>query len=251
MSREVFVDTASLDDVLLWSKRGVVDGVTTNQRIFLSEGNIDFKRRVLAICDAVPSKPVSVELTGHGAEALIAEALDLARWRPNIVIKVPMTIDGCGLEVVTALASRGLATNATIMMTAEQLVLAARAGATYVSLFYNRALDGGEDPQLEIAKARRFLDAGGYRAKIIAGSIRAPKDVGNAYDAGADIVTIPPKILSGILAHPKTAETVREFDAAWKEFRRQAPVAVSATGAETPPNGGELVEVTSPTVRRR
>ncbi len=249
MSREVFIDTANVEDVVLWSKRGVVDGVTTNQKIFLSEGSIDFRQRVLAICDAVPLKSVSVELTGQGTANLLSEALDLATWRPNIVIKVPMTPDGCGLEVISSLAAKGIATNATVMMSVEQLLLAARAGATYVSHFFNRARDAGEDPRLEIAKARRFLDAGGLEAKIIAGSIRTSKDVGDAYDAGADIVTIPPKILLGMLNHPKTVETLKEFDAAWEEFSRQSPQPVTAGSAKVQPNGTKLVEVTSRTRR--
>jgi transaldolase len=229
MSREIFIDTASLDDVRVWSCRGVVDGVTTNQKIFLAEGDADFKERVIAICDRVPALPVSVELTGKGVNNLVAEGMTYAKWRTNVVIKVGMSINGDGLDVIARLSKTGHATNATLMMTAEQLLLAARAGASYISLFVNRARDAGEEPYREIARARRFLDAGGYPAKIIAGSIRTPKDVGDAYDAGADIVTIPPKILAAILNHPKTAETAREFDAAWAEFRgRTRPVSAVA-----------------------
>jgi len=226
MSREVFIDTASMDELLIWQKRGIVAGVTTNQKIFLTEGSIDFKQRVHTICDIVPDLPVSVELTSRSREAMTAEAIEYASWRPNIAIKVPVTGDGVGLQVINVLSKAGLATNATLMMTAEQLILAISAGATYVSLFFNRAKDAGEDACLEIARARRFIDAGGHRARIIAGSIRRPKDVGEAFDAGADIVTVPPPILQAILNHPKTAETAREFDAAWEEFLAKAPPSV-------------------------
>jgi len=238
MSREVFIDTASMEELLTWQKRGIVAGVTTNQKIFLTEGSIDFKQRVHAICDIVPTLPVSIELTSRSAESMTAEAVGYASWRPNIVIKVPVTGDGVGLQVISVLSKAGLATNATLMMTAEQLILAISAGATYVSLFFNRAKDAGEDPCDEIARARRFIDAGGHRAKIIAGSIRRPKDVGEAFDAGADIVTVPPPILQAILNHPKTAETAREFDAAWEEFLAKAPatarVPVEANGGPRP-----------------
>jgi transaldolase len=220
MSREVFIDTASLTDILLWRDRGIVDGVTTNQKIFLSEGRVDFRERVEAICDAVPMVPVSVELTGRGPEALISEATLYASWRPNIVIKVPVTSDGSGLDVIAELSRKGVPTNATVMMIATQLILTVRAGATYVSQFFNRARDAGEDPCLEIARTRRFIDAGRFSSKIIAGSIRSTKDVIDAYDAGADIVTIPPKILDLMLRHTKTDETIKEFDLAWDEFRR-------------------------------
>ena len=235
MSREIFIDTASLEEVVLWHRRGIVDGVTTNQKIFQNEGSVDFKERVCAICDAVPRAPVSVELTEHSAEALAAEAIIYSGWRPNIVIKVPMTTDGMGLQVIAALAQVGIRTNATVMMTAGQLILAARAGASYVSHFFNRARDAGEDPCLEIARARHFLDAGGYRSKIIAGSIRSPRDVAEAFSAGADIVTIPPKILEAMLDHPKTVETLREFDLAWEEFRQRAarPVVSVPNGNRT------------------
>lgn len=234
MSREVFIDTASIEDLLLWDARGVVDGVTTNQKIFLSEGAVDFKERVIAICDVVPTVPVSIELTSKGAEAMIAEATGYASWRPNIVIKVPVTGEGTGLQVIKTLSSLQKPTNATLMMTAEQLILATVAGATYVSLFFNRARDGGEDPCREIARTREFIDAGGYSTKIIAGSIRSPQDVGDAYGAGADIVTIPPKILHAMLDHPKTAETALEFDAAWAEYRQQIP---QHSLAASKPNG--------------
>src|SRR5438067_940233 len=175
MSREVFIDTASLSDILLWHARGIVDGVTTNQKIFLNEGRVDFKQRVHAICDAVPTVPVSVELTGRGPEAHINEAGLYASWRRNIVIKVPMTPDGTGLQVIAELSKKGVTTNATVMMTATQLILAVRAGATYVSQFFNRARDAGEDSCSEIVRTRRFIDAGGYSSKIIAGSIRSAK----------------------------------------------------------------------------
>ena len=233
MSREVYIDTASIDDLLTWQKRGIVRGVTTNQKIFLTEGSVNFRQRVEGICDIVPDLPVSIELTCRGAERMTAEAIAFSAWRPNIVIKVPVTADGTGLQVICSLSRAGHRTNATLMMTAEQLILALSAGANYVSLFFNRSRDGGEDPCLEIARARRFIEAGGYQAKIIAGSIRRPKDVAEAFDAGADIVTVPPKILEAMLHHPKTEETADEFDAAWKSFLDQGRLASLATVAVT------------------
>lgn len=234
MSRELYIDTASVEELLAWNRRGVVCGVTTNQKIFLSEGSVDFRQRVEAICDIVPDVPVSVELTTRGAERMLAEAITYTTWRPNIVIKVPVTAEATGLQVINALSRAGRATNATLMMTAEQLILALVAGATYVSLFFNRARDAGEDPCLEIGRARRFIEAGGYKTKIIAGSIRRPKDVAEAFDAGADIVTVPPKILEGMLHHPKTEEAAREFDRAWQEFvsrsPAQSPIVLTSNG---------------------
>ncbi len=225
MAREIFIDTASIEDVRRWNRYGVIDGVTTNQKIFLAEGDVDFRSRVLEICREV-SGPVSVELTTHGTDEMVEEGLEYSNWHPQIVVKVPMTTNGDGLAVVSSLVRRDVKTNVTVMMTFEQLLLAARAGATYISIFFNRARDGGEDPIREIRATREWLDAGGYRAKIIAGSIRSAKDVGQAFEAGADVLTIPPKILDAMLDHPKTVETIREFDEAWAEFQAARPVAV-------------------------
>jgi transaldolase len=223
VTREIFIDTASIDDVRRWHRFGVVDGVTTNQKIFLAEGGVDFRTRILEICNEV-QRPVSVELTRHGVDEMISEGLEYARWHPKIVVKVPMNTDGSGLAVLSALEDRKEPTNVTAMMTFEQMLLAARVGATYVSIFYNRALDAGEDPDREIRATREWLDAGSYTSKIIAGSIRSPKDVGKAYEAGADIITIPPKILDSMIDHAATASTLREFDAAWEQFQTSPAV---------------------------
>jgi len=216
---KIFLDTASIYEVRKWKKRIKIDGVTTNQKIFLAEKGVDFEKRVMEICNENVGD-VSVELTTHGVEKMVSEARSYAKWHKNITIKVPMTVDGSGLEVIKRLKTYGIKTNATCMMTAEQLILAASAGATYVSLFYNRSKDCGNDANYEIEKAKTFLSYPNCKTKIIIGSIRFPVDVGSAFEAGADIVTISPKILDRILDNEKTAETIKEFDDAWKEFKK-------------------------------
>lgn len=217
---KIFLDTASIAEVRKWKKRLFLDGITTNQKIFLAEKGINFRTRVFEICNENVGD-VSVELTSHGVGEMIEEARKYATWHKAIVIKVPMTPDGSGLEVIKKLKTYGIKTNATCMMTADQLILAAKAGATYVSLFYNRSKDSGKDADRELQKAKVFLTKDSTPAKkpqIIVGSIRKPSDVSDAFFAGADIVTIPPKILEEILDNKKTIETIKEFDDAWKEF---------------------------------
>jgi len=220
---KIFIDTASIDEIKKWKKRLFIDGVTTNQKIFLSEKGVNFKQRVLEICNEEIGD-VSIELTTYGVGKMVTEAREYASWHKNIVIKVPMTTDGSGLEVVKRLKTYGIKTNATCMMTAEQLILAANAGATYVSLFYNRSKDSGEDADEELRKTKHFISSkqrfSVKAAKIIAGSIRYPSDVSDAFYAGADIVTITPKILEAIMDNKKTAETIKEFDEAWVEFKK-------------------------------
>jgi transaldolase len=214
---EIFLDTASLDECVELSKWGLADGVTTNQKIFLSEGGVDFKKRVIDICRVVDG-PVSVETTTSTEDELLAEARQYASWHKRVVVKVAMTADGRGLKVVHQLAKEGIRTNMTLMMTYNQLVLAAKAGATYVSLFYNRSKEAGEDPVKIIRDYVATAKESNLKARLIVGSIRTPEDVASAFAAGAHVVTIPTKILRQMPFNQRTEETRAEFDKAWQEF---------------------------------
>jgi len=214
---QIFLDTASLDECVELSKWGLADGVTTNQKIFLSEGGVDFKKRVMDICRVV-NGPVSVETTTKTEDELLAEAREYASWHKRVVVKVAMTADGMGLKVVHQLSKEEIRTNMTLMMTYNQLIMAAKAGATYVSLFYNRAKEAGEDPLKIIRDYVATAKESGLKARIIVGSIRTPEDVASAFAAGAHIVTIPTKILRQMPFNKRTEETREEFDKAWQEF---------------------------------
>jgi transaldolase len=214
---QIFLDTANTDEIRSFLSQGIGDGVTTNQKIILSEGNIDLKERIVEICALKQDWPVSVETTTKTVDALVAEAEEYASWHPNVVIKVAMDKDGVALKVTKRLQELGIRTNLTAMVTVNQLYLAAEAGATYVSLFFNRARDAGIDPVSAIEKAVRILERGS-KSQLICGSIRKPEDVEEILCAGAHIVTIPPKILTQMPFHAKTEETIREFDEAWLEF---------------------------------
>jgi transaldolase len=218
---EIFLDTANVEEIKAILPWGIISGVTTNQKIFLTEKGINFKDRVMEILNLV-NGPLSVELakTGGTDKDLIEEAREYAGWGSNIVIKVPMWGDGKGLRIASKLKELGIKTNITCLITTNQILLAAKAGATYASLFFNRVRDAKEDPVKVIKESKRIIDESGFSTRIIVGSIRKPEDVNEAVVAGAHIVTIPYKILVQMPFHWKTEETIKEFDQAWLEFKK-------------------------------
>jgi transaldolase len=214
---QIFLDTASLTEIEEFVRWGIADGVTTNQKIFLSEGGVDFKQRVLDICDLV-NGPVSVETTKSSVQELLEEAKEYASWHRHVVVKVAMFGDGRGLEVVNRLSKAGIRTNMTVMMSYNQLMLAAKAGASYVSLFYNRAKEAGENPVQIIRDYVQSAKEQSIPARIIVGSIRTPEDVATSMAAGAHVMTIPSKILRQMPFNKRSEETIAEFDKAWQDF---------------------------------
>ncbi len=218
-----FVDSASLSEIKKFSEWGVVDGVTTNQKIFSLEKGVNFEDRVRDICRLV-SGPVSIETTGRTVDELLEEGRYFSKLAPNIVVKVAMYKDGTGLKVVSRLHDEGIRTNMTVLMTTNQAALAAKAGADYVSIFYRRVTDSGGDPVKVIRETRELLDTGKHHSEIIVGSIREPIDVSNALVAGGHIVTVPPKIFDLMPFHQKSEETIEEFDRAWQQFKMSMPV---------------------------
>lgn len=215
---KIFLDTANIDEIQHIEKWGIMDGVTTNQKIFLNEKGVDFKTRVKEICELLGDRPVSVESNGKTLEDIVKDGREFSKISKNIVAKVPMIKDGSGLESLKILSSEGIKTNTTVMMTFNQLMLATKAGATYVSLFFNRSKDAGEDAIKIVKDITDWINLNGYKTKLIVGSIRKTKDVADAAIAGAHIVTIPYKILVDMPFHEKTEETIKEFDIAWQEF---------------------------------
>lgn len=219
---EIFLDTASIREIKEILPWGLISGVTTNQKIFLAEKGCNFKDRVQEILSLV-NGPLSVELTRTNGtdEELIKEALEYSRWSPkNIAIKVPMFGDGRGLKIISQLRKRRVKTNATALISVNQVMLAAKAGATYASIFFNRVKDAGEDAERAVRESRALLDRMGSPTKIIVGSIRRPEDVAQAAVAGTHVITIPYKILTQMPYHKKTEETIAEFDRAWQEFKQ-------------------------------
>ncbi len=232
-------DPAEIQQLMRW---GVVAGITTNPLILSREAKgVDLGQRITEVL-RVSRGPVSVELTTETEEEMLSEAqiyrsfdvadplagrsathspipYDPPRIRPGaastnrIVIKVPFS--EIGLRVTHALSGLGVPTNVTCMMSFHQAYLAALAGATYVSIFSGRIRDMGYDAKPVIAETRAQLDREGLSAKIIVGSVRHLFDVSEALSAGAHIVTVPPPIFRAMLKHPRTEETIREFNTAW------------------------------------
>ena len=218
---EIFLDTANVDEIRAVLPWGIVDGVTTNQKIFSVEKGVNFEQRVREILSLVDG-PLSVELTKTSGtdEELVEEAKGYASWSQNVVIKVPMWGDGRGLKIAHKLHELGIKTNMTCMMTTNQVMLATKVGATYASIFFNRVKDSGGDPVKVIQESKRIIEEGGFKTQIIVGSIRKPEDVNEAAVAGAHVITIPYKILIQMPHHWKTEETIKEFDQAWLEFKK-------------------------------
>jgi transaldolase len=222
MELEIFLDTASVKEIKEILQWGIISGVTTNQKIFSVEKGISFKDRILEILSLVDG-PLSVELTNTtGSEDdLVEEAKEYSGWNPKkVIIKVPMFGDGRGLSIVNRLRKENIKTNMTCLMSTNQVLLAAKVGATYASIFFNRIRDLGSDPVKVLKDSRRIIEEGSFATRIIVGSIRKPEDVDEAAVAGAHIVTIPSKILMQMPYHPKTEETIKEFDQAWLEFKK-------------------------------
>ena len=210
---EIFIDSANVNEIKKWAEMGVIDGVTTNPSIMFSDGVYDAEVGVKEISALVHPMPVSVEVTTNDLDEMIIQAQRFASWASNIVIKIPqITKDGVPCYgVIRQLETEGIKVNATVAMSLGQVILAAKVGATYVSIFAGRVADeGGNAPEV-IRNSVEWLERWKYKSKIIVGSIRSVGDVLSAAMSGAHIITIPPQFLDKMADHKYTRETVRQF----------------------------------------
>ncbi len=211
---QFFLDSANYREIEHWLRQGVIDGVTTNPSIMLKDGVYDIEEGARRICALLGSRPVSVEVTTNDHAEMLKQARVFARWAPNIVVKIPVVNEygeSC-LGVIHALNQEGIPINTTTILSFNQAILAAKAGATYVSIFAGRVADEGNDPGTVIRQVRQWLDEWDSAAKVLVGSIRAVMDVQNAAIAGAHIVTIPPQFLPKMVDHKYSRDTVRQFN---------------------------------------
>ncbi|MEB8583486.1 fructose-6-phosphate aldolase [Bacillus cereus] len=212
------MDTANLEDIKKAYKLGVLAGVTTNPSLVAKEG-IKFEDRIAEICQAVPKvESVSAEVTPDAvtAEEMIAQAEELIKINggdEKVTIKLPMTL--AGLEACRYLTEKGVKTNVTLIFTVNQALLAARAGATYVSPFLGRLDDISEDGVLLVAKIAELFDVHQLDTQIIAASVRHPDHVTRVAMAGAHIATIPYKVIEQLAMHPLTDQGIEKFAADW------------------------------------
>lgn len=214
---KIFADTSKIEEIREFASWGVIDGVTTNPKIIASDGN-DLEPTIKEICKIAPG-PVSVEVTTNDYEGMVKEGTHYASWAKNVVIKVP--IIPSGLKALKAFKEKGIKTNATCAMSYNQAVLAAKAGAAYVSLFYGRIGDLGYDPSIVIKDTADAFRMWNVKSEIIAGSMRSLLDVNRSMQAGAHIVTVPPKFLRQMAENPMTEKTVNEFLDAWKGISKK------------------------------
>lgn len=215
----IFLDTGSIEDVERFMRMGIIRGVTTNPTILLKSGVTGGKeaiaRRSVEIAKLIAPYPLSVEVTTNEPKAMLEQAREFAGWAKNVMVKI--TIHGPegeleNLEIVHVLETKNdIRVNVTAMMSAQQCLLAALAGATYVSIFAGRVNNMGYNCVEEIRKARQVLDGQGLKAKIIAGSTREVLNVIEWLAAGAHIVTVVPEILKGMIVHPYSKDTVKMF----------------------------------------
>jgi transaldolase len=211
---KIFVDSSEVKEIKKWDAQGVVDGVTTNPSIMLKDGVYDMEESTRRVCAIMGERPVSIEVTTNDHDEMIRQARQFTSWGSNVVVKVPVVNEygeSC-LGVVHALNRESIRVNATAILAFNQAMMAAKAGATYVSIFAGRIADEGGDPALVIRNVRHWLDEWGCGAEIIVGSMRGTVDIQNAALAGAHIVTIPPQFLPKMIDHKYTRETVRQFN---------------------------------------
>lgn len=211
---KIFMDSADLREIEKWLRQGIVDGVTTNPSIMFKDGVYDIEEGARRLCALLVDKPLSVEVTTNDPEEMLRQARMFASWAPNIAVKIPVINEqgeSC-LGVISTLNDEGIRVNTTAILSFNQAMLAAKAGAAYVSIFAGRVADEGNDPAVVIGNVRRWLEDWESPAEIIVGSIRTVMDVQNAALAGAHIVTIPPQFLPKMVDHKYTRETVRQFN---------------------------------------
>lgn len=215
---KIFIDTANIDEIRRAATLGVVDGVTTNPSLVAKEGK-PFRDVLREICEAVDG-PVSAEVVGLKAEEMIAEARDLAGLHENIVVKVPMTTEG--LKAVHALSAEGIRTNVTLVFSAPQALLAAKAGATFVSPFVGRLDDQGQNGMDLVGQIVTIYRNYGFDTEVIVASVRHPIHVTEAAMLGADVATIPFKVIEALARHPLTDIGIERFLADWEGYRKKA-----------------------------
>lgn len=213
-----FLDTANLDEIRKAVDWGVICGVTTNPTLVAREGAVDFHTHVRIIAEMVDG-PVSAEVVSVDREGMVREGRELARIHPNVVVKIPMTPEGMG--AVSVLSAEGIRTNVTLVFSVNQALLAAAAGASFVSPFVGRIDDVGHDGMEVIREIVETFAASGTETQVLAASVRHSRHVSEAALAGADVATVPFGVLEKLFRHPLTDRGVERFLADWEEYRRR------------------------------
>ena len=198
---KLFLDTGDIEEVRKVAEWGVIDGVTTNPSLIAKSGK-GFRETVLTICDLVPGGAISAEVVATNYDDMLKEALEISSWHEQIVVKVPLIEDG--IRLTSTLAEKGIRTNVTLVFSVSQALLAAKAGATFISNFVGRVDDlsgGGMDA---VAATVEMVENYGFSSEVLVASIRHPQHVADALEVGAHIGTMPYKVLAQLFKHPLT-----------------------------------------------
>jgi transaldolase len=210
-----FIDTANVDEIREAASLGILDGVTTNPSLVAKEGR-DFHQVLREICSIV-NGPISAEVTALDRDGMLEQGLELAKIHPNITIKVPLTKDG--LQTCKALREKDIKVNVTLCFSPSQALMAAKAGASFISPFVGRLDDISHEGMDLIRQIRIIYDNYGYETEILAASIRSPMHVVESALAGADVATIPYKVVMQLIKHPLTDNGLEKFMADWKKMQ--------------------------------
>lgn len=212
-----FLDTANLDEIREGAALGLVDGVTTNPSLVAKEGGVDFKQHVASICEIVAGD-VSAEVTSLDTEGMLREGREYAGIAKNVVVKCPLTKDG--LKATRQLTSEGIRVNVTLCFSAAQAILAAKAGAAYISPFLGRLDDIGQNGLHLLAEIVEIYRNYEWKTEVLAASIRSPVHVIEAARIGADVATMPFKVMEQLFKHPLTDKGLEQFLADWRKVGR-------------------------------
>lgn len=209
---KLFLDTGDIAEVKKAAEWGVLDGVTTNPTLIAKSGR-GFKETVLDICNAVPKGAISAEVVATTYNEMLSEALEIASWHEQIVVKVPMIRDG--VRLVTTLTEKGIRTNVTLVFSLTQALLAAKAGATFISNFVGRVDDISGDGMAAVADTVRMVETYGYDSEVLVASVRHPQHVVDSLNVGAHIATMPFGVMNALFNHPLTDTGLKRFLDDW------------------------------------
>ena len=209
---KIFVDSGDVEEIKKAADWGIIDGVTTNPSLIAKSGH-GFKETVLKICEIVPNGDISAEVVATDYDLMLKEALEVSSWHPNIVVKVPLIEPG--ISLVKTLSDRGIRTNVTLVFSVTQALLAAKAGATYISNFVGRVDDISGDGMEAVAATVDMVNTYGYDSEVLVASIRHPLHIVQAIEAGAHVCTMPMKIMGMMFKHPLTDKGLKLFLDDW------------------------------------
>lgn len=211
---KLFVDTGDIEEVRQAVEWGILDGVTTNPSLIAKSGK-GFKETVLKICELVPNGDISAEVVATDYDTMLKEALEVSSWHPQVVVKVPLIEPG--IRLVSTLADKGIRTNVTLVFSVSQAMLAAKAGATYISNFVGRVDDISGDGMEAVRATVEMVETYGYDSEVLVASIRSPQHIANAMAVGAHVATLPFKTMGQLFKHPLTDIGLKGFLDDWNK----------------------------------